>query len=89
MSYPPGALSDPSLKIFPAGSTTPIAQNDNWAEAQPVNATQLTATAAEIAAASLATGAFPLGNASKDATVMVTSEALRRCDDDFRLTPPQ
>src|SRR5204863_127207 len=57
----PNVLADPILKLYASpNTTTPLAQNDNWGTAQPVNATQTPATAAEITAATTATGAFPL-----------------------------
>jgi hypothetical protein len=68
----PNALSDPTLKLYAAGSTTVLAQNDDWGTAQPVNASQTAATAAEIAAAGVATGGFPLPAGSKDAAIVIT-----------------
>jgi hypothetical protein len=67
-----GAVANPTLKIYAAGSSTVIAQNDDWSTAQPINASQAAATAAEITAASTAAGAFPLAANSRDAAVMIT-----------------
>ncbi|MSU66502.1 MAG: hypothetical protein EXS38_10460 [Opitutus sp.] len=57
-----GALADPQVAVYgTASSTTPIASNDNWAGDTAV------------AAASLASGAFALPNATtKDAALVVT-----------------
>jgi hypothetical protein len=69
----PGALADPMLKVYAAGSTSAaIAQNDNWGTAQPINASQTAASAADITAADTATGAFPLQAGSKDAAIVIT-----------------
>lgn len=67
-----GALADPVLRLFTAGNASPIAQNDNWETSQPINANQTAATAAEITAASQATGAFALANGSRDAAIVIT-----------------
>ena len=67
-----GAVSNPTLKVYAAGSTTVIAQNDDWSVAQPINASQAAATALDIAAASTATGAFPLTANSRDAAIVIT-----------------
>jgi hypothetical protein len=68
----PNSITDPMLRVYAAGSTAAIAQNNNWGTAMPINATQTAATAAEIAAASTATGAFPLVAGSLDAAVIIT-----------------
>jgi hypothetical protein len=67
-----GAVANPTLKLYAAGSTTVIAQNDDWSVAQPINSSQAAATAADIAAASTATGAFPLAANSRDAAIVIT-----------------
>jgi hypothetical protein len=67
-----GAVADPQLKIYAANGNTLVAQNDDWSTPQPVSATQAAATSAEVAAASTATGAFPLAAASKDAAIVIT-----------------
>ncbi len=68
----PGAVSDPSLKVYASSGNTLVAQNDDWSTSQTVTATQSAATAAEIAAASTASGAFPLPASSKDAAIVIT-----------------
>lgn len=68
----PGALADPVLKLYTPDNANPIAQNDNWETAQPVGVTQLAATRLDISTANTASGAFPLGGASKDAAVVIT-----------------
>ena len=65
-----GALADPRLALY-SGSTL-IAQNDDWGAPQAVGAAQVPATAAEIAAAAQAAGAFALGAGAKDAAILVT-----------------
>lgn len=55
-------LADPVLRIYDRAGTQ-MAQNDNWETGQP---------AAEIAAAAIATGAFPLAAGSRDAATIVT-----------------
>jgi hypothetical protein len=67
----PGVVADPQLKVFAAGNTL-VAQNDDWSTPQAINANQVAATAADIAAASTATGAFPLAAGSKDAAIVIT-----------------
>lgn len=57
-----GTLSDPQLSIFPSGSNTPIATNDNWGDN------------AEVAAAAAASGAFPLAAGSADAAMVMMLE---------------
>ncbi|MDB6092993.1 MAG: repeat protein [Verrucomicrobia bacterium] len=57
----PGALADPKLELYAAGTSTVIQSNDNWAGA------------AELTAAFGVTGAFALTDASsKDASMIVT-----------------
>jgi hypothetical protein len=68
----PGVLTDPVLKLYAAGTTNPIAQNDNWETPQSVTGGQTPATAAEIATATTAAGAFPLGAGSKDAALEIS-----------------
>ena len=70
----PGALGDPVLRLFRAGTTDPIAQNDNWETPQGIGS-QAAATAAEITAAATAAGAFPFATGSKDAAIVVTLAA--------------
>src|SRR5581483_1159407 len=67
-----GAVTDPVLKVYAAGNANPIATNDNWETPQAVSATQVAASAADIAAASSATGAFPLAKGSADAAIVIT-----------------
>ena len=62
-----GALTDPVLRIFSAGSL--LAENDNWAT--PIGAGR-PATAGEIAAAGARVGAFPFTATSRDAAVLMT-----------------
>jgi hypothetical protein len=60
-----GVLADPMLKIYDSKSVL-IAANDNWStQTAP-------ATSAEVAAASTATGAFPLAAGSADAAIVLT-----------------
>ena len=59
-----GTLTDPQLTLF-QGSTT-IAANDNWGSA---------GNASEVAAAVTQVGAFPLGNGSRDAALLVSLAA--------------
>jgi hypothetical protein len=70
----PGALTDPVLRVYSAGATNPIAQNDNWETPQQVGG-QTVVTAAQIAAAAGAAGAFPLGAGGRDASIIVTLPA--------------
>jgi hypothetical protein len=63
-----GTVADPVLKIFANGSTTPLAENDDWQSPETAN----DASGADIAAAATATGAFPLANHSKDAALLLT-----------------
>jgi len=57
-----GAVADPSFAVYRAGSSAPFASNDNWGGA------------ADVAAAALRTGAFPLPAGSKDAALLLTLE---------------
>lgn len=66
------AVSDPVLKLYASNSSAPIAQNDNWGTPLAAGSTFTPATAAEITAATTATGAFPLANGSKDAALLIT-----------------
>lgn len=65
-------LADPQLKLFAAGTATPVAQNDNWGTPVSASSAFPAATAAEITAAAQATGAFALSAGSKDAVLLVT-----------------
>ncbi len=65
-----GALVDPRIAVY-SGSTL-IAQNDDWSVAQPVNALQTVATAAEVTNAAVSAGSFALNAGTKDAAVLVT-----------------
>jgi hypothetical protein len=67
-----GAVANPVLKLYATGSTSVIAQNDDWSAGQPINVAQGAATAAEIAAASTSAGAFPLSAGSRDAAIIIT-----------------
>jgi hypothetical protein len=67
-----GAVANPTLKLYAAGNTTIIAQNDDWNAAQPVGTSQAAASSAEITAASAAVGAFGLGANSRDAAIVIT-----------------
>lgn len=53
-------VADPRIEVFAAGSSTPLAANDNWSAAAPL-----------VIATSRA-GAFPLASAARDAAVLVT-----------------
>jgi sugar lactone lactonase YvrE len=66
-----GSLADPVLKIYAANGTL-IAQNDNWGTPQPIDNTQIAASAADVTAAASASGAFPLPSGSKDAAIVIT-----------------
>jgi hypothetical protein len=66
----PGALADPRLAVY--DGQTVVAQNDNWGTPTALSAGQSVATAAELAAAAQAGGAFALAAGSKDAAVIVT-----------------
>jgi hypothetical protein len=68
----PGALADPVLELFTSEGSTLIARNDNWSTPQSGTVAGAAGTAAEIVAASQATGAFPLESGSKDAAVLIT-----------------
>lgn len=67
-----GVVTDPQLKVYAAGATTPLAQNDNWQTPAPVAPSQTVAPATEIAAAANAAGAFTLPAGSRDASVLLT-----------------
>jgi hypothetical protein len=60
------------LRLYATGSSAVIAENDNWSAPQSVDASQVAATSADIAAASTATGAFPLPANSRDAAIVIT-----------------
>jgi hypothetical protein len=66
-----GAASDPMLKLY-SGAGALVAQNDNWETPQPIAASQIAASRADLAAAAGATGAFPLAAGGKDAAIMIT-----------------
>jgi hypothetical protein len=70
----PGVVADPVLRLYAAGSSTVIAENDNWSTPQAINASQIAATATEVASASSASGAFPLPANSRDAAIVITLE---------------
>jgi PKD repeat protein len=57
-----GALADPVITVF--SGTTAIASNSSWGAG--------TSTAAQIASAASAVGAFPLPSGSKDAALLIT-----------------
>jgi hypothetical protein len=59
----PGTLADPKIELYQAGSSTPIAANDNWGAS--ANAAQISATFTQV-------GAFALPLESKDAAVLAT-----------------
>jgi DNA/RNA endonuclease G (NUC1) len=65
-----GTLADPFLRVYSSG--TVVAQNDNWETPSAVTTGQSTASAADLAAAAVQTGAFALTAGSKDAALMVT-----------------
>jgi len=69
-----GALTDATLKLYDAGANL-IAQNDNWEAPQPLTASQVAATAAELSAAAGKAGAFALSVGSKDAAMVLTLAA--------------
>jgi hypothetical protein len=64
-------LNDPQIRLFNSDSQV-VAANDNWQTPAIVDPVQTSATAAEIAAASQAAGAFALADGSKDAALVVT-----------------
>lgn len=61
------ALSDPTLRLFAAGNSAAIAQNDNWGTPAGTAASR-----GEIAAAAQAAGAFALAEGSSDAALLIT-----------------
>jgi hypothetical protein len=63
------ALADPVMTVYQ--EKTILARNDDWSTPQPVTLGQPVATAAEIAAASTAAGAFALTAGSKDAALIL------------------
>jgi hypothetical protein len=65
----PGTLADPRLTVY--ASTTVVAQNDNWSVPTPLTG-QTAVTAAELAAAAQAVGAFAFAANSNDSAVLVT-----------------
>jgi len=62
-----GALADPRLDVYRAGSATPLLTNDNWGT-QAGGAAQVT----QIQQATTRAGAFALTNNSADAVVLAT-----------------
>jgi hypothetical protein len=64
-------LTDAALTLYD-GTQTVIARNDNWGTPQPLTTGQQVGTAAEIAAAARASGAFPLRDGSADAALLMT-----------------
>jgi hypothetical protein len=65
-----GALADPVLLVYNSSGQL-IAKNDNWQTPVTVNGSA-GASAADVAAAAAATGAFPLPSGSKDAALILT-----------------
>jgi hypothetical protein len=66
----PNSLGDPVLRVYEQDRV--IAQNDDWGTPLPTGSTQSAASAAELAAAATAAGAFPLSAGSRDAALIVT-----------------
>ncbi len=58
----PGTTTDAQIQVFASGSSTPLAANDDWDNAD------------DISAAAAKTGAFPLASGSKDAALLLTLE---------------
>lgn len=65
-----GTLADPRLGVYSGANL--IAQNDDWSQPTALNPLQPVATAAEVAAAAQAVGAFALAAGSRDSAVLVT-----------------
>lgn len=65
-----GPLANPRLAVYRGDSL--VAQNDDWGTPTAIGATQVVATAAEIAVAAQRTGGFALVEGSRDAAVVVT-----------------
>ena len=65
-----GTLADSVVKVF-SGDTL-VAQNDDWETPFALAGGLLPASAADVAAAAAATGAFPLPGGGKDAAVLLT-----------------
>jgi sugar lactone lactonase YvrE len=68
----PSALADPQLKVVANQNNAVVAQNNDWGTGQTVAGGAAPASAADIAAAANASGAFGLDAGSKDAAVLVT-----------------
>lgn len=70
----PDVLANPQLTLHrnQSGTTTVVAQNDDWSTPVTVVAEHPGATAAAISAAGTTTGAFALGAGSTDAAILVT-----------------
>jgi hypothetical protein len=70
----PSRLANPvvTLNHIVSGNGTVIAKNDNWGTPDTVSTSYPAASAAEIAAAATATGAFDLTDGSSDSAVLVT-----------------
>lgn len=66
-----GALNDPLLTVYDSKQGV-VARNDNWGTPQPLDASQSLGTAADIAAADTAAGAFALTPGSADAALVLT-----------------
>lgn len=66
-----GALPDAALEVFAAGGAS-IARNDDWQRPDNGGAAGRAATAADVASAAAAVGAFELPSGSKDAAIIVT-----------------
>jgi hypothetical protein len=64
-------LADPVLTIYDHSKAI-IAKNDNWGTPQPIDSTQIAATASDITTADTNSGAFPLLAGSADAAVIIT-----------------
>jgi hypothetical protein len=65
-----GALIDPKLTVYSAQKK--IAENDNWGAPIVMDASQVVASADEIAATSRAAGAFELATGTRDAAIVIT-----------------
>jgi hypothetical protein len=66
-----GVLPNPTLRVVDHVGEV-IARNDDWGHAIAVETGQTSGTAADVAAAAVSTGAFPLDAGSKDAALIVT-----------------
>jgi hypothetical protein len=66
-----GTLADPVLTLYDAKQAV-VAKNDNWGTPQPIDASQVVASAADIAIADTAAGAFALTSGSADSAILIT-----------------